>query len=102
MAGRHAFKMLYIAQPPARPLHRNPHRTGVFSEAEEDFLRVLGEGSRSRFQDLHLPPFWRLDGDHCADSIAVARLAAQAEGNGFSKMAHVVAKDSQLRPVAIL
>ena len=80
---------------------RDDRRLGS-AEAKEKFLGVLREKTGAGLKIFGLAKRAGLDGDGCADGVAIGFCAAKTEGDGISDLCQRVVQDADLRSIAIL
>ncbi|GAC1642202.1 MAG: hypothetical protein NVS9B14_23800 [Candidatus Acidiferrum sp.] len=71
---------------PTWPADAHKNRLGRFPKAKKQFLRVLGEESRSGLQILRLRELAATNGNGGADCISIAFRASKAERNGVAEI----------------
>src|SRR5215469_1703157 len=76
--------------------------TGEFTNTEEEFLGVLRQEAGASLKVFRLAMSFRFNGNGGADGVMIALLAAQSKGNRVADAIHYVAKNAELRRVAIL
>ncbi len=99
MVARQAFEVLYQA---ARPVYRYAYRIGRLANPEEQLLRMLCKKARACLQIPCLLEIAYFQRDRCTDRVAIAPGPTQAKCDRVSNILHNIAKDAELRSVAIL